>query len=80
MIREFDKETQCLLLSLIIFFDVLSHLFMKAKTVESIKGVKIRRAHLSISHLMFVDDLTIYAHANNGKATSIVGCLNQFFG
>ena len=62
----------------ILFTDVLSRLFLQKETNGSLQGIKIARNCPPISHLMFVDDLVVFSHANQDDLQEIQSCLSQF--
>ena len=61
----------------IIGADVLSRLLQRAKTLGSLKGIKISSNCPQISHLQFADDLLIFSKANPTSATTILDCLTS---
>jgi hypothetical protein len=57
---------------------VLSKLLHKQESLGSLKGIKIARNCPVITHLLFADDLFIFAKATSSKARAIKSCLDSY--
>lgn len=59
-------------------FDILSRILSKAEVEGKIHDIKVDRTSPTISHLMYVDDLTIYCKATVEEAKELAAFLNRF--
>jgi hypothetical protein len=57
--------------------EVLSHLFHQQESLDLLKGIKIGKHYPSITHLLFADDLLIFAKATPFEARTIKKCLDS---
>jgi hypothetical protein len=57
---------------------VLSKLLHKQESLGSLKGIKIARNCPVITHLLFADDLFIFAKATSSEARAIKSCLDSY--
>ncbi|XP_026451999.1 uncharacterized protein LOC113352390 [Papaver somniferum] len=62
----------------ILCVELLSRLFLNAETNHQISGVKAARNAPGITHLMFADDILIFAQADLHNITSILNTLDYF--
>ncbi|GLT60757.1 hypothetical protein SLA2020_335100 [Shorea laevis] len=60
--------------------EVLSRLISKEEALGTIHRIKISRQSHLISHLLFADDLMVFARAKPSEATTILNCLNTYAG
>ena len=58
--------------------DVFSHLLKKAEAENLISGVTIARGAPSISHLLFADDVILFAKADVVEVREFMKILNSF--
>uniref|UniRef100_A0A803P656 Reverse transcriptase domain-containing protein n=1 Tax=Cannabis sativa TaxID=3483 RepID=A0A803P656_CANSA len=58
--------------------EVLSKLICKAEGRGLIHGIKIALSAPPISHLMFADDMILFARANNNEAEQLMECISTF--
>jgi hypothetical protein len=58
--------------------EVLSRLFQQQESIGLLKGIRISRDCPPINHLLFADDLIIFAKATSNEATVITSCLNKY--
>jgi hypothetical protein len=58
--------------------EVLSRLINREEVAGSLYGIKISRQSPPITHLLFADDLMIFAKAKANEASSILKCLNKY--
>lgn len=63
---------------LILGSEVLSRMLLAAEGRGAIHGIKVNRSALSISHLLFADDLMIFSQANRQKAFVIGDILSTY--
>jgi hypothetical protein len=57
---------------------VLSRLLIYQESQDLLKGIKIARNCSPISHLLFADDLILFAKATSSKANSLKAILDQY--
>jgi hypothetical protein len=57
---------------------VLSRLFLQQESIGLLKGIKIARSCAPINHLLFTDDLIIFAKATSAEATVLTSCLHKY--
>lgn len=57
---------------------VLSRLLHREEPLGLLTGIKIARNCISISHLLFVDDVIIFAKSTTREASFIKSCLNTY--
>lgn len=62
----------------VLFIDLLSQMLLRAEAVGDIHGVKIGRHCPTISHLLFIDDATIFCRASVVEATRLAALFRQF--
>jgi len=58
--------------------EVLSRLFLQQESIGILKGIKIARSSAPINHLLFADDLIIFAKATSAEATVLTSCLHKY--
>lgn len=58
--------------------EVLSRLLLKSKSDGQLRGIKVGRGAPIMSHLLFADDLLIFARAKRQDATAITACLDKY--
>ena len=58
--------------------EVLFRLINREEVADSLHRIKISRHSPSISHLLFADDLMIFAKAKANEASSILKCLRKY--
>jgi hypothetical protein len=58
--------------------EVLSRLFHYQESIGSLKGIRMSKNNSPISHLLFADDLIIFAKATSSEATVIKSCLDTY--
>jgi hypothetical protein len=58
--------------------EVLSRLFHHQESIGLLKGIRIAKSCPPINHLLFKDDLIIFAKATSSEATVISYCLNTY--
>jgi hypothetical protein len=58
--------------------EALSRLLLKQESLGLLKGISISRNNYPISHLLFADDLIIFAKATSAEASVIKGCLDNY--
>jgi hypothetical protein len=51
--------------------EVISHLLLQQESHDLLKGIKIARNCTSVSHLLFVDDLILFAKATSAEAVTL---------
>jgi hypothetical protein len=57
---------------------VLSRLFHHQESIGLLKGIRIAKSYPPINHLLFADDLIIFARATSFEATALSYCLNTY--
>ena len=58
--------------------EVLSRILARAENIGFIHGVKISRAAIPITYLMFADDIILFLRANRAEAESLRSCLQKY--
>jgi hypothetical protein len=58
--------------------EVLSRLFHHQEFIGLLKGIKISKDCPTITHLLFADDLIIFAKATSSEAATIKSCLDLY--
>jgi hypothetical protein len=58
--------------------EVLSRLLLCHESQELVKGIKIARNCSSITHLLFADDLILFAKATSSEATLLKSILDRY--
>jgi hypothetical protein len=58
--------------------EVLSRLLIRQESQALLKGIKIARSYTPISHLLFVDDLILFAKATSLEAVNLNSYLNLY--
>uniref|UniRef100_A0A803QB80 Reverse transcriptase domain-containing protein n=1 Tax=Cannabis sativa TaxID=3483 RepID=A0A803QB80_CANSA len=58
--------------------ETLSRLILLKEQLRLIKGFKMGRRGISLSHLMFVDDLVLFGQASLREAKEFLECLNTY--
>jgi hypothetical protein len=58
--------------------EILSRIFMREEFSGSLHGIKISRRSPSVSHLLFADDVMVFARANANEASTILKCLSIY--
>ena len=78
--RGLQQGDPLLLLLFLLCSEILSRLLLRAEAEGHIRGIKIRRRAPVISHLLFADDLILFAKAQLRDAQSIDSCLEKYMG
>lgn len=60
--------------------EVFSKMMMRAENLGRLHGTKISRAAPLISHLLFVDDIIIFARATIEEARTVVDIMTTYSG
>jgi hypothetical protein len=68
--REYEEEPQGT--------EVLSRLFLQQESMGLLKGICIAKTCPPINHLLFADDLIIFAKATSTEALALSGCLQKY--
>jgi hypothetical protein len=58
--------------------EVLSRLFHQQESIGLLKGIRIAKDCPAITHLLFADDLIIFAKATSSEAATIKSCLDLY--
>jgi hypothetical protein len=58
--------------------EILSRIILREESLGSLHGIRISRRSPSISHLLFADDVMIFARANANEASVILKCLDTY--
>ncbi|XP_059461931.1 uncharacterized protein LOC132190922 [Corylus avellana] len=58
--------------------EVISRLLLQQESHDLLKGIKIARNCSPITHLLFADDLIIFAKATSAEAVIIKSCLDKY--
>lgn len=58
--------------------EVLSRLFHHQESIGLLIGIRIAISCPPINHLLFADDLIIFANATSSEATTLSSCLNKY--
>jgi hypothetical protein len=58
--------------------EILSRLFQQQESIGLLKGISIFKFCPPINHLLFADDLIIFAKATSSEATLITSCLHKY--
>ncbi|KAF7844993.1 ribonuclease H [Senna tora] len=62
----------------VICMDLLSHIINNSASNNKWKGIKMGKNNITITHLMFADDLLLFGEATSEQATYIKDCLDRF--
>jgi hypothetical protein len=62
----------------ILGIEVFSRLLQRQFSLGSLKGIKMLKTCSPITHLLFVDDLLIFAKATSSEASTIRNCLDLY--
>ncbi|XP_059432574.1 uncharacterized protein LOC132165893 [Corylus avellana] len=58
--------------------EVISRLLLRQESHDLLKGIKIARNCSPITHLLFADDLIVFAKATSAEAVIIKSCLDKY--
>jgi hypothetical protein len=58
--------------------EVLSRLLIRKESQALLRGIKISRSYAPISHLLFADDLILFAKATSEEANTLKSCLELY--
>lgn len=62
----------------IIGSEVISHLILREENLNHLEGIKISRGGLSITHLLFADDLILFGKVNHSTTATLAHCINTY--
>jgi hypothetical protein len=58
--------------------EVISRLLIRLESQDLLKGIKIAKNCSLISHILFVDDLILFAKATSSEANILISVLNCY--